>query len=89
MSGNEEGFPGVDPRVPNAARIYNYFLGGKDNFPADRAAAEAVLAMAPEVRAAARENRDFLVRAVEYLAREAGIRQYDGCSTGCLRAATW
>ncbi|MGN9842787.1 SAM-dependent methyltransferase [Nonomuraea sp. H19] len=82
MSENEAGLPGVDPRVPNPARIYNYFLGGKDNFAADRAAAEAVLAMAPEVRVAARENREFLVRAVDYLTRGVGIRQFVDIGAG-------
>ncbi|NUT42488.1 MAG: SAM-dependent methyltransferase [Thermoactinospora sp.] len=62
--------------------MYNYFLGGKDNFAADREAAEKVLAMAPEVRVAARENREFLVRAVEYLAAEAGIRQFVDIGAG-------
>jgi hypothetical protein len=82
VSENEKGLPGVDPYIPNAARIYNYFLGGKDNYAADRAAAEAVLAMAPEVRVAARENREFLVRSVGYLAREAGIRQFVDIGAG-------
>ncbi|WP_043618841.1 SAM-dependent methyltransferase [Nonomuraea candida] len=82
MSENEAGLPGVDSRTPNAARIYNYFLGGKDNFAADRAAAETVLSMAPEVRVAAMENREFLVRAVEYLAGDAGIRQFVDIGAG-------
>lgn len=82
MSDTEAAIPEIDPRTPNAARIYNFFLGGKDNFAADRAAAETVLAMAPEVRAAARENRRFLARAVDYLAGEAGIGQFIDIGTG-------
>ncbi|TYB61879.1 SAM-dependent methyltransferase [Nonomuraea sp. PA05] len=79
---SETELPGVDSKTPNAARIYNYFLGGKDNFAADRDAAETVLAMAPEVRAAAMENREFLVRAVEYLVGEAGVRQFIDVGAG-------
>ncbi|WP_182902825.1 SAM-dependent methyltransferase [Microbispora sp. H10830] len=67
--------PGFDPNVPNAARMYDYFLGGKDNFPADRAAAEQVLRHVPEVPLGIRENREFLVRAVRFLAGQ-GIRQF-------------
>lgn len=78
----EKEFPGIDARTPNAARIYNYFLGGKDNFGVDRAAAEVVLAMAPEVRVAAMENRAFLVRAVEYLAGDADVRQFVDIGSG-------
>lgn len=80
--------PAADPAAvigtstPNPARIYDYLLGGKDNFPADREAAEEVLALAPEVRAVARENRAFLRRAVRYLAGEAGIRQFLDVGTG-------
>jgi hypothetical protein len=55
--------------------MYDYYLGGTDNFPADREAAEAVLRVAPVVREAARENRAFLQRAVRFLAGEAGVRQ--------------
>ncbi|GAA4190239.1 SAM-dependent methyltransferase [Microbispora amethystogenes] len=66
---------GFDPNVPNAARMYDYFLGGKDNFPADRAAAEQVLKHVPEVPLGIRENREFLVRAVRFLAGR-GIRQF-------------
>ena len=75
-------FAGVNATVPNAARIYNYFAGGKDNFEVDRAAAEVVLSMAPEVRDAVRENRDFLVRAVEHLVKNEGIRQFIDIGAG-------
>jgi hypothetical protein len=62
--------------------VYDYFLGGKDNFAADRAAAQLVLRCCPEARVAARENRDFLVRSVDYLAGEVGIRQFLDIGTG-------
>jgi hypothetical protein len=71
-----------DLGTPNPARIYDYLLGGKDNFPTDRAAAEELLALVPEARAGARENRAFLGRVVRYLAREAGIRQFLDVGTG-------
>ncbi|WP_201787207.1 SAM-dependent methyltransferase [Actinoplanes sp. TFC3] len=66
---------GIDVNVPNAARMYDYYLGGKDNFAADRAAAEAVLAVAPEMRAAAASGRALIERVVNHLVRERGIRQ--------------
>jgi S-adenosyl methyltransferase len=62
--------------VPNVARIYDYYLGGKDNFPRDREAARGVLRIAPDVPLAALENREFLGRAIRFLVEEAGIRQF-------------
>jgi hypothetical protein len=62
--------------VPNVARMYDYYLGGKDNFEADRIAAEEVLANMPGQRRSAMENRRFLRRVVRYLAAEAGIGQF-------------
>jgi hypothetical protein len=70
-----------DFRVPSAARMYDYFLGGKDHFRADREAADKVIAAYPETRALARANRRFLTRAVWYLA-EHGIRQYVDLGSG-------
>ncbi|WP_327087804.1 SAM-dependent methyltransferase [Nonomuraea sp. NBC_01738] len=64
-----------DPNIPNVARMYDYFLGGKDNFPADRAAAEKVLEIVPHIPVGAKENRAFLGRAVEFLV-DIGIRQF-------------
>ncbi|MEO5874816.1 MAG: SAM-dependent methyltransferase [Streptosporangiaceae bacterium] len=66
---------GIDSTVATAARMYDYYLGGKDHFPVDREAAEAVLRAAPEVRLLAVENRRFVQRAVRYLA-EQGVRQF-------------
>ncbi|HEY1821034.1 MAG TPA: SAM-dependent methyltransferase, partial [Trebonia sp.] len=68
--------PGIDTSRPHSARMYDYYLGGKDHFAADREAADKVLAAFPSVRTATRENRAFLGRAVRYLAAEAGIRQF-------------
>src|SRR5262245_3512147 len=64
------------------ARIYDYLLGGKDNFAADRAAAEAAMRVWPELAFTARANRAFLGRAVRFLAEEAGIRQFLDLGTG-------
>jgi hypothetical protein len=68
--------PKIDTTRANVARIYDYWLGGKDNFEADRVAAEAVLAQLPGQRRSALENRQFLRRAVRFLAGEAGIDQF-------------
>lgn len=62
--------------TPNVARIYDYYLGGKDNYPADREAARRVLGLAPDVPLAALENREFLKRAIWFLAEEAKIDQF-------------
>ncbi|WP_433511720.1 SAM-dependent methyltransferase [Nonomuraea sp. CA-143628] len=72
---------GFDPNTPNVARLYDYYLGGKDHFPADRRAAERLLRVAPEVRTAARANRAFLGRAVRFLA-DAGVTQFLDIGTG-------
>lgn len=66
---------GVDVTTPSVARLYDYYLGGKDNYAVDRVAAEKILTIAPELRLAARENRAFLGRAVRHLA-QTGIRQF-------------
>ena len=67
---------GIDTSTPNVARIYDYLLGGKDNFAADREAAEQLIAAIPDVAAIARDNRSFLGRVVRYLTGQAGIRQF-------------
>jgi hypothetical protein len=74
--------PGVDITVPNVARIYDYWLGGKDNFDVDRKAAHQIMTIAPEARFMARQNRMFLGRVVEFLVREVGIRQIIDIGTG-------
>ena len=79
-----DGSPGtdIDPNTAHPARRYNYWLGGKDNFAADRASADAIEAVYPHIRTAALENRRFLQRAVRHLVREAGIRQFLDIGTG-------
>src|ERR1700728_230161 len=74
--------PAFDTSVANQARIYDYLLGGKDNYAADRAAVDAVLKVAPELGFTARANRAFLGRVVRYLTAEAGIRQFLDIGTG-------
>jgi hypothetical protein len=76
------GRPPFDTSVANQARIYDYLLGGKDNYAADRAAVDAVLKIAPELGLSARANRAFLGRVVRYLTAEAGIRQFLDIGTG-------
>jgi S-adenosyl methyltransferase len=76
------GRPPFDTSVANQARIYDYLLGGKDNYAADRAAVDAVLKVAPELGFTARANRAFLGRVVRYLSAEAGIRQFLDIGTG-------
>lgn len=73
---------GVDPRIPNGARIYDFMLGGKDNYAADRQAAEHMLQANPMAPRTAQANRAFLGRAVRYLAGEAGIDQFLDIGTG-------
>jgi hypothetical protein len=76
------GIYGFDARVAHPARVYDYWLGGKDNFEADRIAGEATIAAYPAIRASARANRAFLARSARYLAAEAGIRQFLDIGTG-------
>jgi hypothetical protein len=71
-----------DTGVAHPARVYNYWLGGKDNYAADREAAEQAVAANPNILPGVRANRAFLRRAVEYLAGEAGIRQFLDIGTG-------
>lgn len=79
--------PEIDTSRPHSARIYNYWLGGKDNFAADRAIAEQVIAAWPGIRVAARENRAFIGRAVRFLAAEAGIGQFLDIGSGLPTAS--
>lgn len=73
--------PGNDPGIPNQARVYDYLLGGKDNYAADRAAVDEVLVAVPDVRRMARANRAFAMRAVAVIA-QAGVRQFIDLGTG-------
>jgi len=72
----------IDTTVAHQARIYDYWLGGKDNFAVDRAAAQQAIAAYPPILHGVRAQRAFLVRAVRYLAAEAGIRQFLDIGTG-------
>ena len=72
----------VDTSVSHPARVYDYYLGGKDNFAADRTAAEEGLKVFPGVLQSVRANRLFLERAVRYLTAEAGMRQFLDVGTG-------
>jgi hypothetical protein len=72
----------IDTSVPNVARVWNYLIGGRDNFEADRKAAEQLTAIAPVMKDVAPASRAFLGRVVRYLAGEAGIRQFLDIGTG-------
>jgi hypothetical protein len=74
--------PEINTSVPQTARIWNYWLGGKDNFPVDRQVGDQILGAFPEIVENARASRAFLARAVRYLAGEAGIRQFLDIGTG-------
>src|SRR6266480_7028619 len=72
---------GIRIDIPHPARVYDYYLGGKDNFAADREAAEWALQLLPQLRDYARGNRTFMVRATRFL-REAGVRQFLDIGSG-------
>ena len=74
--------PDIDSGVPQSARVWNYWLGGKDNYPIDRVAGDQIYATMPGIVDTAREVRGFLVRAVRYLAGDVGIRQFLDIGTG-------
>jgi hypothetical protein len=74
--------PALDTNVPQTARIWNYWLGGKDNFEVDRQVGEEIRAAFPQIVENARASRAFLVRAVSYVTGEAGIRQFLDVGTG-------
>lgn len=69
-------FPDIDTKTPSGARVYDYMLGGTDNYAVDRIAANQAEEMLPGTKAMARNNRRFLERAVRYLAGDCGIRQF-------------
>jgi SAM-dependent methyltransferase len=81
LNGDEGRKQEFDPTVPNVARVYDYMLGGKDNFQADRDLAAQLVANAPTSAWIARQNREFLARAVRYCA-EHGIRQFLDLGSG-------
>jgi O-methyltransferase involved in polyketide biosynthesis len=73
---------GIDTTVPHSARVWNYWLGGKDNYAVDREVGDAWMAVYPEIVVKARESRAFLRRVVRFLVAEAGIRQFLDVGTG-------
>jgi S-adenosyl methyltransferase len=73
---------GIDMAVPHSARIWNYWLGGKDNYAVDREAGDQFSRVFPAIVTIARESRQFLARAIRYLAAEAGVRQFLDIGTG-------
>ena len=73
---------GIDTTVPHSARIWNYWLGGKDNYPVDREAGDQFVKAFPGIVAEARANRQFLARAIHYLVTEADIHQFLDAGTG-------
>jgi hypothetical protein len=77
-----DGGTGIDTTVPHSARIWNYWLGGKDNYAVDRMAGDQTIAVLPEIVDIARASREFLARVVRYLAADAGIRQFLDIGTG-------
>jgi O-methyltransferase involved in polyketide biosynthesis len=79
--------PRIDANVPHTARIWNYWLGGKDNFAADREVGDKIRAFLPDIVLSARADRAFLNRAVRYLVTEAGIRQFLDIGTGLPTAS--
>jgi len=79
---SEDTSSAIDTSVAHPARRYDYWLGGKDNFAADRASGDAVEAQFPTIRLGVRENRLFMCRAVDFAARQQGIRQFLDIGTG-------
>jgi S-adenosyl methyltransferase len=74
--------PGIDTKKPSIARVYDFMLGGKDNFAIDRQVGELALQITPDGPEAARANRAFLRRVIRYLTAEAGIRQFLDIGSG-------
>lgn len=82
MTENEVAPPGVDITQPSVARVYDYFVGGTDNFAIDRMVAERALEIMPDAKEAGLAARAFLRRAVRYMAADAGVRQFLDIGSG-------
>jgi hypothetical protein len=82
VTSSDLSLPRIDPLTPHPARRYNYWLGGKDNFAADRASGDEIEKIYPHIRTSAGQNRQFLRRTVRYLVEQAGIRQFLDVGTG-------
>src|SRR5712691_1855349 len=74
--------PKIDTSVSHSARVWNYWLGGKDNYPVDQQVGDQILAFVPELVSSARADRYFIARSVRYLAGDEGIRQFLDIGTG-------
>src|SRR5262245_6098938 len=72
----------IDTTVPHSARIWNYWMGGKDNYDVDRIAGDEYRQIAPNIEVMARASRAYLIRTVTYVAQEIGIRQFLDIGTG-------
>jgi hypothetical protein len=81
-AGDPATHPKIDSTTPRSARIWNYWMGGKDHYQVDREAGDAYIAVFPGIVDLAKESRRFLIRAVAHLAGEAGIRQFLDIGTG-------
>jgi hypothetical protein len=88
VTGHPDEPPGPNTKVPHIARIQNYWRGGKDNYAADRAAAEQIMAAYPDLVHSVRANREFLARSVRFLAGDAGVRQFLDLGTGLPAAGS-
>ncbi|MBO3745109.1 SAM-dependent methyltransferase [Streptosporangiaceae bacterium NEAU-GS5] len=82
MSEVETAPKGIDPSKPSISRVYDYMLGGKDNFASDRAVARMALEVAPDAPESAAANREFLARVIHHLAGECGVRQFIDIGSG-------
>ena len=85
--GEPDAAAGIDTSVPHSARIWNYWLGGQDNYAVDREAGDAYKEIFPGIAVVARTSRGFLTRAVRYLAADAGMRQFLDIGTGLPTAS--
>lgn len=79
---DREALSRIDTTVPHSARIWNYWLGGKDNYEVDRVAGDAYREIAPNIETMARASRAYLIRAVTFVARDRGVRQFLDIGTG-------
>jgi hypothetical protein len=82
MTGTESAADGIDTSRPHPARVYDWYLGGKDNYPVDERLGQQITARDPGAKRAARSNRWFMQRATRHLVRTAGIRQFLDIGTG-------
>ncbi|MFF0459587.1 SAM-dependent methyltransferase [Streptomyces mexicanus] len=82
LTPDQDALSKIDTTVPHSARIWNYWMGGKDNYEVDRIAGDAYREHAPTIETMARASRQYLIRAVTYVARDLGMRQFLDIGTG-------